>query len=210
MVSKINSTAFTDFTIMDKSNHNANDSDPNQTNSSLSYTMTDAELVELREVHHQDNNNKTNSKVNGKKFKDHKNKSFLSSTENILSDKTNGKQLLHQSAVWQYAVRDDDNPNYAICSLCPNNKRISTNNGSTTTLRKHLILKHDKHNLILTNNKRKRTKVLLNPIKKHELHHMFMNCIIRDGRTFNDFEKVGIKKLLQALVPGKFIYKMNI
>ncbi len=108
--------------------------------------------------------------------------------------------------MWKYAIRDD-NPNYATCCLCSDNKRISTNNGSTTTLRKHLILKHNKNDLILPPNKRKSTKTLFNPIQKEQLHHMIICSIIRDGRTFNDFEKAGIKKLLQVLLPGKFIYR---
>ncbi|CAF5063478.1 unnamed protein product, partial [Rotaria sp. Silwood1] len=184
MISKTILTPITDCT-----NNDANNNEPTQTNSLSSYAASygydsDAELVEFREVQHQNNNNKTNSKSN----------------ENVSSDTTNETKLLHSSAVWQYAVRDD-NRNYATCCLCPDNKRISTNNGSPTTLRKHLIVKHNKLDLILPNNKRKRNKTLFNPIKKQQLHHMLINCIIRDGRTFNDFEKAGIKKILQVLVP---------
>ncbi|CAF1310256.1 unnamed protein product [Rotaria sordida] len=189
MISKTILTPITDYTNNDKSNNDANYNDPTQTNSLSSYTASyaydsDAELVQVREVHHQ-NNNKTNSKSN----------------ENVLSDTTNETKLLHSSTVWQYAVRED-NRNYATCCLCPDNKRISTNNGSTTTLRKHLISKHNKFDLILPNNKRKHNKTLFNPIKKQQLHHMLISCIIRDGRTFNDFEKAGIKKILQILVPN--------
>ncbi|CAF5016027.1 unnamed protein product [Rotaria sp. Silwood1] len=192
MISKTILTPITDCT-----NNDANNNEPAQTDSLSSYKPayvydSDAELVEVREVHHQ-NNNKTNYKSN----------------ENVLSDTTNETKLLRSSAVWQYAVRDD-NRNYATCCLCPDNKRISTNNGSTTTLRKHLIAKHNKLDLILPNSKRKHNKTLFNPIKKQQLHHMLIGCIIRDGRTFNDFEKAGIKKILQVLVPGKFIDKMYI
>ncbi|CAF3882952.1 unnamed protein product [Rotaria sp. Silwood1] len=183
MISKTILTPITDCT-----NNDANNNEPAQTDSLSSYKPayvydSDAELVEVREVHHQ-NNNKTNYKSN----------------ENVLSDTTNETKLLRSSAVWQYAVRDD-NRNYATCCLCPDNKRISTNNGSTTTLRKHLIAKHNKLDLILPNSKRKHNKTLFNPIKKQQLHHMLIGCIIRDGRTFNDFEKAGIKKILQVLVP---------
>jgi hypothetical protein len=89
--------------------------------------------------------------------------------------------------------------------LCPDNKRISTSNGSTSTLRRHLILHHDKHELILSSKKRKHTQSTFSEIKKQELHNLIINCFIRDGRTFNDFEKPGAKKLLQELVPGKII-----
>ncbi|CAF3969746.1 unnamed protein product, partial [Adineta steineri] len=83
-------------------------------------------------------------------------------------DEMIGKCVMKYS-VWQYAVRDD-NPNYSVCCLCSDNKRISTHNGSTTTLRKQLILKHNKADLVLSHIKRQRNKMLLNPIKKQELH----------------------------------------
>ncbi|CAF4511144.1 unnamed protein product, partial [Rotaria sp. Silwood2] len=189
MISKAILPPITNYTNKDKSNNDANNNDPTQTNSLSSYTASyvhdsDAELVEFREVHHQNNNNKTNFKSN----------------ENVLCDTTTETKLSHSSAGWQYAVRDN-HPTYAICCLCPDKKRISTNNGSTTTLRKHLISKHNKFDLILPNHERKRNKTLSNPIKKQQLHHMLISCIIHDGRTFNDFEKAGIKKILQVLVP---------
>lgn len=110
------------------------------------------------------------------------------------------------SKVWQYAIRDK-NINFATCRLCSDNKRISTNNGSTSTLRRHLILKHNKYELILPASKRKNSKPSpVDNIKKQELDHLVICCIIRDGRTFNDFEKFGIKKLFQQLVPGKFTF----
>jgi hypothetical protein len=109
----------------------------------------------------------------------------------------------HSSQVWQYAIRCP-NSNYSTCRLCPDNKQISTNNGSTSTLRKHLISKHNIHVLVLTNDKRKSTKSSISINKKRELHDLFINCIIRDGRTFNDLHKPGMKKILQELIPGKF------
>ncbi|CAF4738870.1 unnamed protein product, partial [Rotaria magnacalcarata] len=54
------------------------------------------------------------------------------------------------SQVWQYAVRCP-NSNFSICCLCPNRKKISTNNESTSTLRRHLITQHQLHELKLPN-----------------------------------------------------------
>jgi len=116
---------------------------------------------------------------------------------------TNETVVSHSSQVWQYAIRCP-NSNYSTCRLCPDNKQISTNNGSTSTLRKHLIAKHNIHELVLTNDKRKSTKSSISINKKRELHDLFINCIIRDGRTFNDLHKPGMKKILQELIPGKF------
>ncbi|CAF4131524.1 unnamed protein product, partial [Adineta steineri] len=192
MVHEIILTPLTDSTNKRQSINNNNITDkPTQINSLSSGATTydsdsDGESVRIREVAHENSNN--NNKTNFR-FK-----------ENFFSDTTNSTKPSNSSAVWQYAVRDD-NPNYSICCLCPDNKRISTHNGSTTTLRKHLILKHNKADLVLSHIKRQRKKTLLNPIKKQELHSMFVNCIIRDGRTFNDLEKAGMKKVLQLLIP---------
>ncbi|CAF3945505.1 unnamed protein product [Rotaria sp. Silwood1] len=119
----------------------------------------------------------------------------------VLSDKTNLKTISRASQVWRYAVRHAD-PNYAVCCLCKDNKRISTNNGSTSTLRKHLIFKHNMRELILPHQQRKCKYSSTNITNKKQLHELLISCVIRDGRTFNDFQKSGFKKVLQELVPG--------
>ncbi|CAF3910994.1 unnamed protein product [Rotaria sp. Silwood1] len=121
----------------------------------------------------------------------------------VLSDKTNLKTISRASQVWRYAVRHAD-PNYAVCCLCKDNKRISTNNGSTSTLRKHLIFKHNMRELILPHQQRKCKYSSTNITNKKQLHELLISCVIRDGRTFNDFQKSGFKKVLQELVPGHY------
>ena len=106
------------------------------------------------------------------------------------------------SEVWKYAVREND-LNYAICCLCKEYTRISTHNGSTSTLRRHLILKHNLKELILSSSKNKRAKFSIDPIRKQQLHNLSIDCIIRDSRIFNDLQKPGIKRLLQEIIPGK-------
>jgi thioredoxin-related protein len=130
-----------------------------------------------------------------------KNKAVAVSRNNDLTTTTNETTSVQSSQVWQYAIRCP-NSNFSTCCLCPNNKKISTNNGSTSTLRKHLIAKHQLYELAVPNNKRKRIASSIDNNKRQQLHDLFSKCIIRDGRTFNDFQKSGLKKILQELIPG--------
>ena len=61
-------------------------------------------------------------------------------------DTTDVEQPIQPSTVWQYAVRDD-NKTHAICLLC--DKEITTNNWSTSSIRRHLVKVHQKTELIL-------------------------------------------------------------
>jgi len=57
------------------------------------------------------------------------------------NDEADVQQISEPSTVWQYAVRSDKS--YDICLLC--NKRITTNNWSTSSIRRrHLIQVHKK------------------------------------------------------------------
>jgi hypothetical protein len=202
MVSKSILTNLTNFTITDRSNNenNANSKDLNRTKSFLSNTTTtnerdpDSESVEVLDHDHY-------TKHNNKKLKVAKNKAIVISTNNDLPITTNETTTVQSSEVWQYAIRCP-NSEFSICCLCPNDKKISTNNGSTSTLRKHLITKHQLYQLALPNNKRKRSGPSIDNNKKQHLHDLFTKCIIRDGRTFNDLQKPGLKKILQELIPG--------
>jgi hypothetical protein len=107
------------------------------------------------------------------------------------------------SLVWRYATRCSD-PRFATCDLCPSKRRISTNNGSTSTLRQHLISKHGKGELTLPGDKKRSTATAFDPERKRRLHDLLINCIIRDSRTFGDFEKPGMKQVLKLAFPGRF------
>ena len=210
MASRSSSTFVTDYSNQGKSNNNINNRDLIQSYP-LSFIIesdeydSDAELVETRKSNHKKNNKNNSSSNKNKKLHEAFGDTHNSiSIDNVLSDKTNTTVTSRSSNVWQYALRDG-NQNFATCCLCPDNKRISTNNGSTSTLRRHLIVQHNKHELILPLKKRKHIQSTFSEIKKQELHNLIINCIVRDGRTFNDFEKPGTKKLLQELVPGKII-----
>ena len=109
---------------------------------------------------------------------------------------------IRSSIVWQYATRSNDR-NYAICNLCPVDKRISANNGSTSTLRRHLISKHGKTELIVHDDKTKTPSISISSQRKKYLHDLLINCIVRDGRVFRDFEKPGIRQVLTEAFPGE-------
>ncbi|CAF2967829.1 unnamed protein product [Rotaria sp. Silwood2] len=203
MISKSILTDLTNCTITNrlKNENNVNSKDSNGIKSFLFNTTTtqehdpssESDEVLGDDAHYINNNNK--------KLKVAKNKAVSISTNNDLTTTTDETTLVQSSQVWQYAIRCP-NSNFSICCLCPDNKKISTNNGSTSTLRKHLIAKHQLHELALPNNKRKRIAPSISNNKQQYLHDLFTKCIIRDGRTFNDLQKPGLKKILQELIPG--------
>ena len=106
-------------------------------------------------------------------------KFILSTKENYPPNTTTEPTLLHPSKVWQYATRLP-NSNYSTCDLCPDKKKISTNNGSTSTLRKHLIAKHGIQELKLPIQKKKPKLLSIDPKRKNELHSLFINYIINN------------------------------
>jgi len=199
-------TALTDCTIKDQSNNVNTNKDSYPTYSLPSITTygydSSQALHDVRDVNHENSTNKNKSKVNNnKRFKPLQGQDILTSQENMLPSTTNQTTISYTSEVWKYAIRLP-NSNYSTCCLCPDHKKISTNNGSTSTLRKHLISKHQIDQLSLQNGKRKRPISSININRKKELHQLFINCIIHDGRTFNDLQKPGMKKLIQELIPG--------
>jgi hypothetical protein len=145
------------------------------------------------------NNDKQHKK---KRLKATQNHSTTLTTIGSPSEKENVVLSSRLSLVWQYATRTDD-PNYATCNLCSNNKRISTNNGSTSTLRQHLITKHGKTDLMVVNGKKKISSEPISITRKQQLHDLLINCIVIDSRTFNEYEKPGIRKVLEEAFPGK-------
>ncbi|CAF1114440.1 unnamed protein product, partial [Didymodactylos carnosus] len=118
----------------------------------------------------------------------------------ISSDEDNVATQFGSSLVWQYATRCIDR-NYAICNLCSNDKRISTNHGSTSTLRQHLISKHGKNELMIPIDKKKDKSLPFSLEKKRQLDDYLIKSVASDARTFNDFGKSGIKKFLEAALP---------
>ncbi|CAF1424086.1 unnamed protein product [Adineta ricciae] len=173
----------------------------NQTTSSLSNTTTTCDDHHSSQADEAVVNNGSNVNHINKKLKISKHNILVTSKDDDLSISTNETLVVHKSKVWQYTTRCQ-NSNFSICLLCSDNKKISTNNGSTSTLRKHLVSKHKLYGLILSGDKRTRVASSMNDEKMQRFHELFINCIIRDGRTFNDFQKVGLKYALQQIIPG--------
>ena len=114
-------------------------------------------------------------------------------------DENNLQQLKEPSNIWQYAIRNDNKS--ATCLLCP--KKISTANWSTSSVRRHLVQVHNKTELILSDEERKKKSSNIRQELKEKLHNLCVEAIIRDGLPFKAFDKPGLSNLLQEAVPGK-------
>lgn len=122
---------------------------------------------------------------------------FDSSTDSSVQAKSN---------VWNYAHRTSNSHDWAICDLCPSSpspKRISVKGGATTTLRKHLINRHHKTELVLTQHTSQNEKLSI--VNQKRLHELLINAIIIDGRSFGDFRKLGFQRFLEFVTPGNSI-----
>ncbi|CAF1509065.1 unnamed protein product [Adineta steineri] len=202
MISKSILNNLTNFTITDRSENEASGTQKgsNPTTSLLSNTTACGNDPRSQEdiIIIDDNGNMNHS---NKKLKTSRDNATVTSKDCDLTVTTNETTVVQKSKVWQYATRCL-NSNFAICLLCSNNKKISTNNGSTSTLRRHLISHHQMHELILPGDKRKRISSSIKDEESQHLHELFIKCIVRDGRTFNDLQKVGMKNVLQQIIPG--------
>ena len=118
-------------------------------------------------------------------------------TDNTTSDT---KEL--KSNVWRYARKLS--PNEAQCLKCK--IKVRTNHGATTTLRKHLIIKHHLVELSSRLSSRKINKHSINHEKKRRLDHLANLAIFEDGRSFGDFRKSGIKRFLDEAIPGNLVH----
>lgn len=121
--------------------------------------------------------------------------------ENIPIDTNNEKQL--RSNVWKYAIKISKEN--AQCIRCKS--YIKTPAGGTTTLRKHLITKHNFAHLTLDANPRIKTGSSISREQKSRLDNLPYLAIFEDGRTFGDLRKGGISKFLAEAVPGNFFRK---
>ncbi|CAF3993413.1 unnamed protein product [Rotaria sordida] len=130
----------TNSTIADRLNNqnNVNSKDSNPTQSFLSNTTIACEHAPSSESDEALNDDAHYINSYNKKLKVAKNKAVAISRN---SDDLTTAISAQSSQVWQYTIRCP-NSNFSICCLCPNDKKISTNNGSTSTLRRHLITKH--------------------------------------------------------------------
>ncbi|CAF1479092.1 unnamed protein product [Adineta steineri] len=111
-----------------------------------------------------------------------------------------------RSSVWNYFKRVSINGvNRAECLQKECGKTFSLVNWSTSALFKHLRDIHKIENLKKNTNGRViigRIQHKLSKAQKKKLDSLAIEAIIKDGRSFNDFNKTGLKRFLQYAIPG--------
>ena len=116
-------------------------------------------------------------------------------------NKTTENDKSFRSSVWKHATKIT--PDTARCNEC--GKTMKTVNGSTSSLRKHLLAQHS---LVPPPPRRavarNKTTSLSNE-KKSRLDHLLKLATFEDGRSFGDFRKSGMSKFLTEAVPGENI-----
>ncbi|CAF1449689.1 unnamed protein product [Adineta steineri] len=120
-----------------------------------------------------------------------------------------------RSSVWNYFKRVSINGvNRAECLEKECGKTFSLINWSTSALFKHLRDIHKIDNLKKVANGRViigRIQHKLSKAKKKKLDNLAIEAIIKDGRSFNDFNKTGLKRFLQYAIPGYYpIHRNNV
>ncbi|CAF3428184.1 unnamed protein product [Rotaria socialis] len=128
---------------------------------------------------------------------------------------TNKKGNPMRSPVWQYFKRISINGVYRTqCLENGCDKTLALINWTTSPLFKHLRDVHKIHNLKKNSNGRVfvgRVKHKLAKTKKKKLDNLAVEAIIKDGRSFNDFNKTGLKQFLQYAIPGyKPVHRNNV
>jgi len=127
-------------------------------------------------------------------------------TENLSNTSTIKDNITSKSPVWQYFKRVQINGVYrAQCLIAQCPTTLSIPNWSTSPLYKHLKNVHK----ITTLKKKFNGRIIegrvipkLTKERKKTLDHLALAAIVKDGRSFNDFHKSGIKQFLDAAVPG--------
>jgi hypothetical protein len=126
--------------------------------------------------------------------------------EDIQQSNTNKQGNTSNSPVWHYFKRVTINGvDRAQCLVDGCSKTLSMPNWSTSSLYKHLRHIHKINNLKKKSNGRVivgRVVHKLTRTKKKKLDHLALEAIIKDGRSFNDFHKSGLKRFLQYAIPG--------
>ncbi|CAF1212449.1 unnamed protein product [Rotaria sordida] len=107
-----------------------------------------------------------------------------------------------KSNVWEYFERCTNvHPLKAKCSIC--NEDLLTPNYGTSSLKRHLIQRHSlKQFTAKETSNRFTSSIILSRTEKRRLDSIAINAIIKDSRAFGDFQKSGLKKLIDALKPG--------
>jgi pyruvate carboxylase len=110
-----------------------------------------------------------------------------------------------KSKVWDYFKQVFVNGILKAECLYNNCKiHLSMPNMSTTSLRRHL---HQVHQLnefkTCKKDLHKNRKKKLPPQVKKQLDQLLIEAVVRDARSFTDFDKPGMKKFFKYALPGK-------
>jgi hypothetical protein len=126
--------------------------------------------------------------------------------ENQNPDGHDNQQIKLKSNVWMYAKKIS--AERAQCIKCK--AIIKTLHGGTTTLRKHLIMKHKLTHLSLpTTSRANKNENSISGEQKARLDYLANVATYEDGRPFTDFRKSGIRKFLAEAIPGNiFLLKV--
>jgi hypothetical protein len=103
------------------------------------------------------------------------------------------------SSLWDYMTKEEDEK--AKCNLC--NVISSRQNSATSGLRKHLFQVHkvEPFSVISENPRSKLSHISAEERKK--IDSLLLNCIVQDGRSFDDMRRPGLLKIFNHLTPGK-------
>ncbi|CAF1565488.1 unnamed protein product, partial [Adineta ricciae] len=112
---------------------------------------------------------------------------------------TNVSQSNHNrgSRVWDYMSKEKEEK--ARCFKCK--ALLSRQNGATSGLRKHLFQVHKIEAFRTVTGNLQTNSDEISTEEKKKIDSLVINCIIRDGRSFDDMRRPGILKLINHLVP---------
>jgi hypothetical protein len=113
-----------------------------------------------------------------------------------------------KSDVWEYFHRCVSiGPLKAKCLKC--DKELLTPNYGTSSLKRHLIQIHGLKQFNSTEvTHSSTTTVSLSKTEKEKLDSLAVDAIIKDARTFGDFQKPGFKKFIDTLRPGESLFRL--
>ena len=105
----------------------------------------------------------------------------------------------HLSSLWNFMTKEDNEK----VKFNIYNTVLSRQNGVGSGLRKRLLKVHktDSFGMVSEHSRSKLCQISIEEKKK--LDSLLLNCIIQDGRGFDDMRKSRILKIFTHLAPGK-------
>ncbi len=105
----------------------------------------------------------------------------------------------YETNLWHYMTKQEHKK--AKCNIC--NRILSRNNGATSGLRKHLFQIHNIESFgVISKNSRSKSYAIPTE-EKQKLDSLLINCIVQDGRSFDDMRRPGMLKVFNHMAPGE-------